>query len=98
MPARTLNDFLAVFFYGSNEAKLEVKMAITRQSHLREGTQRHGSRRKGRIEEIVTGGEEDKGQAITVHYKAAPQRKEKSTFGWFEEFTMEWSETLIFKK
>ena len=27
-----------------------------------------------------------------------PGRKEKTAFSWFEEFTMEWSETYILQK
>jgi len=50
------------------------------------------------MEPIKIGGGVDKGQEVTVHYGTAPQRKEKSTFSWFEEFTMEWSETLILEK
>ncbi len=73
-------------------------MAITKQGDMREGTRRQSGRRKGDIEKIIAGGEGDKGQAVPVRYNTAPQRKEKSTFSWFEEFTMEWSETLIFKK
>jgi hypothetical protein len=67
---------------------VEIEMVITRQ----------GDSRKGDIEKIITKGAGDKGHAVTVRYQTAPQRKEKSTFSWFEEFTMEWSETLIFKK
>ena len=41
--------------------------------------------------------EGDKGQEVTVCCETAPQRKEKSTFSWFEQFTIEWSETFISK-
>jgi len=47
---------------------------------------------------IKIGGGRDIGQEVTVHCRTAPQRKEKLTFSWFEEFTMEWSETFILKK
>ena len=59
---------------------------------------RRGDRRKGNIETIKIGWEGDEGQEVTVRYETAPQRKEKSTFSWFEEFTIEWSETFVYKK
>ena len=59
---------------------------------------RRDDRRKGNIETIKIGWEGDKGQEVTVRYETAPQRKEKSTFSWFEEFTIEWSETFVYKK
>ena len=100
MPARTLNDFFAGFFYGRTREDLGVDMAISLQNDRRKSNsnrrQRH--RTKGNMEPIKIGGEVDKGQEVTVHYGTAPQRKEKSTFSWFEEFTMEWSETFILKK
>jgi hypothetical protein len=37
MPARTLNDFFAGFFYGQIRVDLEAKMAITRQKSRRKG-------------------------------------------------------------
>jgi hypothetical protein len=37
MPARTLNDFFAGFFYGQSKADLEVKKADTRQNDRRKG-------------------------------------------------------------
>ena len=48
---------------------------------------------KGDVKKIRVEG--DKGQEVTVYYKTVPQKKEKSTFSWFEEFTIEWSETFI---
>ena len=50
---------------------------------------------KGDVKKIKVEG--DKGQEVTVCYEAVPQRKEKSTFRWFEEFTIEWSRTFISK-
>jgi len=100
MPARTLNDFFAGFFYGRTREDLGVDMAISLQNDRRKSNsnrrQRH--RTKGNMEPIKIGGEVDKGQEVTVRYGTAPQRKEKSTFSWFEEFTMEWSETFMLKK
>lgn len=48
---------------------------------------------KGEVKKIKVEG--DRGQEVTVCCKTVLQRKEKSTFGWFEEFTIGWSETLI---
>jgi hypothetical protein len=100
MPARTLNDFFAGFFYGRTKEELEVDMVISpeNENDRRRGNRRQSHRRKTNMEPIKIGGGVDKGQEVTVHYGTAPQRKEKSTFSWFEEFTMEWSETFILKK
>jgi hypothetical protein len=97
MPARTLNDFFAGFFYGRTKEDLEVPMAITLQNDRRKSNRRQNHRTKGNIETIKIGGRGDKGHEVTVRYETAPQRKEKSTFSWFEEFTTEWSETFISK-
>ncbi len=97
MPARTLNDFLAGFFYGQTKEDLEVDMTITVQNDRRKGKRRRSHRRKTNIETTRIGGEGDNGQRITVHHGTAPRRKEKSAFSWIEEFTVEWSETFISK-
>ena len=75
-------------------------MAISpeNENDRRRSNRRQGHLRKTNMEPIKIGREVDKGQAVTVHCGTAPQRKEKSTFSWFEEFTMEWSETFILKK
>jgi hypothetical protein len=72
-------------------------MAVTARNDRRrnEGTQSH--RRKRNIEAKKNGGQGNTGQEITVRHEAVPQRKEKSTFSWFEEFIIEWSETFISK-
>jgi len=98
MPARTLNDFFCGLFYGEAKEGLEVAMAISLENDQRRSNRRQSHRRKTNMELIKIGGEVDKGQEITVHYVTTSQRKEKSTFSWFEEFTMEWSETFILKK
>ena len=98
MPARTLNDFFAGFFYGRTKEDLEADMAISPENDRRKDNRRQSHRRKGNMEPIKIGGKVDKEQEVTVHCGAGPQRKEKSTFSWFEELTMEWSETLILKK
>ena len=56
---------------------------------------RRGNGKKGNIETIKIEGEGDKGQEVTVRYETASQRKGKSTFSWFEEFTIEWSEAFV---
>ena len=98
MPARTLNDFFAGFFYGQIKADLEVKKANTRQNDRRKDIRRESSRRKGDIKTIKIEGKGDKEQEVTVHHETAPQMKEKSTWTWHEEFAVEWSEAFITKK
>ena len=65
------------------------------QSDRRKSTRRQSPRRKINIETVKNGGERDNGQEVAVRCETAPERKEKSTFSWFEEFTVEWSETFI---
>jgi len=73
-------------------------MAILPKNDRRRGNRIQDHHRKNNLEPIKIGGDVDKGQEVTVQYGTAPQRKEKSIFGWFEEFTMEWSEKFIPKK
>jgi hypothetical protein len=98
MPARTLNDFFAGFFYGQSKEDLEVKMEVAGQNDWRKSDKRQSHRRKGNIGIMKIGEEGDRGQEITVRYKTVPRRKDESTFSWFEEFTIEWSETFICEK
>ena len=93
MPVRTLNDFFAGFFYGQTKEGLEVDSA----ERPGKSNSRQSPRRKINIETVKIGEERDNGQEVTVRCETAPQRKEKSTFSWFEEFTVEWSETFISK-
>jgi hypothetical protein len=97
MPARTLNDFFAGFFYDPTKEDLEFDRAIPVHNDRRKSNRRQSHRRKGNIKTIKIRGEGDKGQEVTVRYETAPPREEKSTFRWFEELTMEWSETFISK-
>jgi hypothetical protein len=83
---------------GKPKPLLEIKMAVTMRGDREKGIRRQSSRRKGNIETITIGGQGDKGQEVTVRYETAPQRKEESTFSWFEQFTIEWSETFVRKK
>ena len=78
--------------------ELEVDMAILLENDRRRSNRRQNHRREGNLESIKIGGDVDKGREVTIHYGTAPQRKEKFTFSWFEEFTVEWSETFILKK
>ncbi len=98
MPARTLNDFFAGFFYSQIEADLEVKMANTRQNDRREGIRRESGQRKTDIKRIKIEGKEDKEQEVTVCPETAPRKKAGSVLAWHEEFAVEWSETFLTKK
>ena len=98
MPARTLNDFFAGFFYGQIKADLEVNMAITRQNDRRKDNRRQSDRRKDNVKMIKIEGEGNKEQEVTVRHEPVPQRKEMSTWGWREEFAIEWGETSVTKK
>ncbi len=64
----------------------EVKMGITKQ------------KRSNKVERIKTEKEGDKKQEIVVLHKTLLQKDEASVWSWLEEFTTEWSETLITKK
>ena len=96
MPARTLNDFLAGFFYGQIKADLEGRMANTGQNDRRKGVRRQGSRRETDIKTIEIEGKEDKGQEVTVVTGA--ENKAGSVWSWHEEFRVSWRETFLTKK
>jgi len=70
-------------------------MANTRQNDRREGSRRESIRRKGDIRVIEVRGKEDKGQEVNVRHETPPQKKAGTVWSWHEEFTAEWSETLI---
>jgi hypothetical protein len=57
MPARTLNDFLAGFFYGQIGVELEVKMAIPMQKV------------QGKVNQIKAEGECEKEKEVIVHHE-----------------------------
>ena len=101
MPARTLNDFFAGFFYGQIKADLEVKMANPGQGNRRKGIRREKSRRKTDTKTIKTERKDEKEQEVMVRRESAPPTKEKSTWSWHEEheeFAVVWSETFLTKK
>jgi sporulation protein YlmC with PRC-barrel domain len=87
MPARTLNDFFAGFFYGQNKADLEVNMLITKQK----------GQRKGDVKEVQVKGESNQEKEVIVHHEPAPRMRGKSTWNWHEEFTLEWNKNFIIK-
>ncbi len=70
-------------------------MTIIPGDNHRRSNGRQNRRREGNLESIRVGGDVDKGREVTVQFGIAPQRKEKFAFSWFEEFTIEWSETFI---
>ncbi len=72
-------------------------MRIKVQNDQRKSTRRQSPRRKGNVETTTIVGEGDNGQEVTLRCETALQRKERSTFNWLEEFTIEWSETFISK-
>jgi hypothetical protein len=94
MPARTPNDFLAGFFMAA-EKDVELDMTIIPGNNCRRSNRRQNHRREGNLESIKVGVDLDEAREVIVHYSTAPQRKHKTTFTWFEEFTMEWTETFI---
>jgi len=55
-------------------------------------------KRSSKVEEIKTEKEGDKKREIVVLHKTLPQKEKRSVWSWFEEFTMEWSETFITRK
>ena len=96
MPARTLNDFFAGFFYGQRKVGRGVKMAIAGQSDRRKGNRRQSTGKKGGIKIVrMEGGKE---QEVAVRHETVSQRKEISIWGWHEEFAIAWSETFITKE
>ncbi len=73
-------------------------MKITVQDGRRRSKSKQNHRRKPNIETTKIEGKGDDRQEVAVHCEPALQRKQKSTFSWFEEFTVEWSETFIHKR
>jgi hypothetical protein len=98
MPARTLNDFFAVFFYSQIEADLEFKMANTRENDRRKDIRSGSGRRKADTKTIKIEGKEDKEQEVTVRSETAFPKKAGSVWAWQEEFAIQWSETFLTKK
>jgi hypothetical protein len=98
MPARTLNDFFAGFFYSQIKGDLEVRMANPRRNDRRKGIRREGNRRKTDTKTIKIEGKGDREQEVTVRPETALQKKADSVWSWHEEFAVEWSETFLTKK
>jgi hypothetical protein len=76
MPARTLNDFFAGFFYSQTKADLEISMANTRQNDRRKSIRRESSRRKTDIKTIKIEGKEDNEQEVPSALKLPSKRKQ----------------------
>ena len=95
MPARTLNDFFAGFFYVQTEEGWEVDMRITVQNGWRKTGGRQSPDRKNNVKTTNMTGDRDNGQEVTVRSETVLERKERSAFSWLEEFTVQWSEAFI---
>jgi hypothetical protein len=87
MPARTLNDFFAGFFYNQIKADLEVKMLITKQK----------GQRKGDVKKVRVEGGSNQEKEVIVHHETVPRRRGRSTWNWHEEFTLEWNKNFTTK-
>jgi hypothetical protein len=77
MPARTLNDFFAGFFYGQIRVDLEVKMVVPLQK---------GQGRMGQIK--VEGEREQEKEVIVLHEIVSPKWKKWND----EDFSRAWQE------
>ena len=95
MPARTLNDFFAGFFYVQTEEGWEVDMRITVQNGWRKTGGRQSPSRGDNVKTAKITGDRDNGQGVTVRSETILERKEGSAFSWLEECTVEWSEAVI---
>ena len=73
-------------------------MAVTRQGDRRKGIRGQSSPRKGDTGKITIRREMDKEQEVVVRHEAVSEKKASSVWSWHEEFTAEWSESLISKK
>ncbi len=58
------------------------------------------SKKDKRKEKLITveGESDSKAQEIIVHRGAIPKKRAITAWSWHEEFTAEWSETLITRK
>ncbi len=74
----------------------EAGMA-TLQNKWGKDDRKQSHRKRDSIGTIRIGWEEGNGQEVTVRHKPPLQRGKKAAFGWFEEFTIEWTETFISK-
>ncbi len=68
------------------------------QNDRSNGNIRENHPRRHEIETTKSEGERADIKEVTVRHETSPKRTERSTFSWFEEFTLEWSETLIQKR
>jgi hypothetical protein len=77
VPARTLNDFFAGFFYGQIRVDFEVKMAIS----LQKG--------QGKVGQIKVEGEWEKEKEVIVHRKIGSPKWKTWTH---DDFSRVWQE------
>ena len=80
MPARTLNDFFAGFFYGPIKANREVKMVMT-----------HEGQWEGDVRIIKVEAQGDKGKEVIVRHEIIPLKWKTWSY---ENVSREWSRTL----
>ena len=59
---------------------------------------RASARQKGNIRVIAIEGKGSKEQELTIRYKTAQEKKPGSVWSWYEEFAVDWCETLIPRK
>ena len=57
-----------------------------------------GFGKKGKKQAIVIEKKGDEEQELAIWHETAPKKKAGSVWGWYEEFAIEWSETLITRK
>ena len=80
MPARTLNDFFAGFFYGPIKANTEAKMVMT-----------HEGQWKGDVRIIKVEAQGDKGKEVLVRHEIVPPKQKTWSYG---NVSREWNRTL----
>jgi len=80
MPARTLNDFFAGFFYGQIRVELEVRMAISLQKD------------RGKVNQIKVKGKYEKEKEVIVHHEiGSPKWKTWN----HDDFLQDWQENYL---
>ena len=80
MPARTLNDFFAGFFYVPIKANTETKMVMA-----------HEGQGKGDVKIIKVETQGDKGKEVIVRHEIIPLKRKTWSY---ENVSREWNKTL----